>query len=229
MANPLEIQHGGDHYKKLKVQPIEYAHKNNLDPCEFSVIKYVTRHRSKNGLEDLKKAMHFLQMEMMFVYGIECVVTYGDPPTIEQQKEEPLLTPIMSFNKDEPTRLAIVPTYPWPAPPVTVTQSPIDQNIPPFLEEVEEQQKTHWEVFPVFETGTEGKIVGYRVGTKTKDGNVFVCRHYLTDEMNDSPSLGWCQNAAERQAEEFNQDGRSIESFGIGYSKAEKTSAEGTS
>jgi hypothetical protein len=58
----LKVQVGGDHYSKLGIQPVEYIMKNNIPFVEGSVIKYVTRWRSKNGVEDLKKAVHFLQI-----------------------------------------------------------------------------------------------------------------------------------------------------------------------
>jgi len=58
----LNIQEGGDHYKSLKIQPIEYIHANNIPFAEGSVIKYVTRWRSKNGIADLKKARHFIDL-----------------------------------------------------------------------------------------------------------------------------------------------------------------------
>ena len=55
-------QEGGDHYKSLPIQPMEYGMANGLDPLQFSVIKYVTRFRLKNGIADLKKAKHCLEM-----------------------------------------------------------------------------------------------------------------------------------------------------------------------
>lgn len=58
----LKVQVGGNHYSKLGIQPVEYIMKNNIPFVEGSVIKYVTRWRSKNGVEDLKKAVHFLQI-----------------------------------------------------------------------------------------------------------------------------------------------------------------------
>jgi hypothetical protein len=64
-------QVGGSHYKNLWCDPATYAEKNELTPLEFSVIKYVTRHRSKNGLEDLKKAKHFLEMLIQHNYEKE--------------------------------------------------------------------------------------------------------------------------------------------------------------
>lgn len=58
----LEIQVAGDHYKSLKIQPIEYIHANSIPFAEGSVIKYVTRWRDKGGLADLQKARHFLDL-----------------------------------------------------------------------------------------------------------------------------------------------------------------------
>lgn len=58
----LGTQVGGGHYKDMPIQPIEYIHKNGLGFCEGAVVKYVSRWRSKGGVEDLKKARHFLDM-----------------------------------------------------------------------------------------------------------------------------------------------------------------------
>ena len=58
----LDHQEGGTHYAKLKIQPIEYIHANGIGFPEGSVIKYVTRWRDKNGIADLKKARHFIDL-----------------------------------------------------------------------------------------------------------------------------------------------------------------------
>jgi hypothetical protein len=60
--NPLAVQIGGSHYKDLAIQPVEYIHKNNIPFIEGSIIKYVTRWRNKGGIQDLKKAQHFLDL-----------------------------------------------------------------------------------------------------------------------------------------------------------------------
>ena len=62
MADALTRQEGGSHYKDLAIQPVEYIHANRLGFCEGSVVKYVTRWRNKNGIQDLKKARHFLDL-----------------------------------------------------------------------------------------------------------------------------------------------------------------------
>ncbi|SIQ14611.1 DUF3310 domain-containing protein [Marinobacterium stanieri] len=58
----LDTQEGGNHYKSLKIQPVEYIHANGIGYFEGCVIKYVTRWRSKNGIEDLRKAQHFIHL-----------------------------------------------------------------------------------------------------------------------------------------------------------------------
>lgn len=58
----LDQQVAGDHYKKLKIQPIEFIHANGIPFAEGSVIKYVTRWRDKGGIKDLEKAKHFIEL-----------------------------------------------------------------------------------------------------------------------------------------------------------------------
>ena len=64
-----EKQEGGQHYKKLKVQPWDYILHNQIGYMEGCVIKYVTRWRDKGGVEDLKKARHFLDKLIEFEDG----------------------------------------------------------------------------------------------------------------------------------------------------------------
>jgi len=58
----LEQQVGGGHYQKYKIQPIELYHSQNLPFIESCIIKYVLRHRDKNGPEDVRKARHYLAL-----------------------------------------------------------------------------------------------------------------------------------------------------------------------
>jgi hypothetical protein len=58
----LEVQEGGDHYKRMKIQPIEYITANNLSFIEGSIVKYISRRKNKNGIQDLKKARHFIDI-----------------------------------------------------------------------------------------------------------------------------------------------------------------------
>lgn len=58
----LDIQVSGDHYKKLKMQPIELAYRVNGSPCFTKLAKYASR-RKVDRLGDLKKAIHCIQLE----------------------------------------------------------------------------------------------------------------------------------------------------------------------
>jgi len=46
----------------MKIQPIEYILANNLGFAEGNIIKYISRYKNKNGIEDLKKAIHFIEL-----------------------------------------------------------------------------------------------------------------------------------------------------------------------
>jgi len=59
---PRDYQPGGDHYRELCVQPIDFVLKNKLGFCEGNVIKYICRHKKKGGLEDLLKARHYIDL-----------------------------------------------------------------------------------------------------------------------------------------------------------------------
>lgn len=67
--NPLVMQVGGDHYKNMEIQPVEFAMENKLDYCTSNIIKYVCRFREKNGREDLNKARQYIDMLEYFEYG----------------------------------------------------------------------------------------------------------------------------------------------------------------
>lgn len=58
----FDIQVGGDHYKRMKIQPTEYILANNMEFCEGNIIKYISRWRFKNGIEDLKKVIHYAEI-----------------------------------------------------------------------------------------------------------------------------------------------------------------------
>lgn len=62
----LDVQVGGDHYKAMKIQPMEFSMLNNMDACQHTIIKYVSRFRAKNGVQDLEKAKHVIDMLIEF-------------------------------------------------------------------------------------------------------------------------------------------------------------------
>lgn len=68
---PLSTQVGGTHYADMAIQPAEFIHANGIPYFEGNVLKYVCRHRAKNGAEDIKKAIQYLEMILRFDYGEE--------------------------------------------------------------------------------------------------------------------------------------------------------------
>lgn len=61
-SSQFDTQVGGNHYKDFAIQPLEFIVANNLDFVQGNVVKYVVRYKTKNGLEDLKKARHYIDL-----------------------------------------------------------------------------------------------------------------------------------------------------------------------
>jgi hypothetical protein len=61
-AKPLDVQVGGSHYKNMAIQPVEFIHANGIGYIEGCVIKYICRYENKNGIEDLKKIKHYVDL-----------------------------------------------------------------------------------------------------------------------------------------------------------------------
>lgn len=58
----LSEQVGGDHYRKMAIQPVEFVHKNGIGYMEGCAIKYLCRWRTKGGIDDLRKSRHFIDL-----------------------------------------------------------------------------------------------------------------------------------------------------------------------
>jgi hypothetical protein len=65
----LDKQVGGNHYKAMKIQPVQFIHTNNIGYLEGNIIKYVCRWRGKNGMADLEKAKHYIELLMALEGG----------------------------------------------------------------------------------------------------------------------------------------------------------------
>ena len=66
----LEKQVGGQHYKRMKLQPAEFINENKLLFAEGNAIKYICRHSFKGKKEDIKKAIHYLEMILERDYNV---------------------------------------------------------------------------------------------------------------------------------------------------------------
>ena len=70
-AFPQDRQIGGSHYKTFHIQPYEFISKNNLSFFQGNVIKYVCRYQRKGGAEDIKKIVHYCQLELLKMKDME--------------------------------------------------------------------------------------------------------------------------------------------------------------
>lgn len=58
---PLDKQIGGNHYKDKKIQPWEIIDLLDLNFYEGNALKYLLRYKEKNGSQDLRKAIHYIE------------------------------------------------------------------------------------------------------------------------------------------------------------------------
>lgn len=68
-ASAFDSQVGGSHYA-MPIQHVEFCQKNHLPWCESSAIKYIVRHKRKNGIQDIKKALHYLELLAEMEYNV---------------------------------------------------------------------------------------------------------------------------------------------------------------
>ena len=66
----LQEQVGGKHYSSMKIQPAEFINENRLLFAEGNAIKYICRHQSKGKEQDIKKAIHYLEMILERDYNV---------------------------------------------------------------------------------------------------------------------------------------------------------------
>lgn len=67
----LDVQVGGDHYKTMQIQPVEFIAANGIGFLEGSAIKYLCRHRAKSGRQDLEKAKHYIDLMLELYYPLK--------------------------------------------------------------------------------------------------------------------------------------------------------------
>ena len=71
MSKATDIQVGGSHYKDMPIQPVEFIVENRIPFLEGNAIKYLCRHLSKGGVEDLRKAKHYIDLILEKVYEVQ--------------------------------------------------------------------------------------------------------------------------------------------------------------
>jgi hypothetical protein len=65
-GSALSKQVDGSHYKDMTIQPVIYIYANKIPFIEGNIIKYVSRWKNKNGIKDLEKARHLIDMLIEF-------------------------------------------------------------------------------------------------------------------------------------------------------------------
>ena len=81
MTSALLVQPQGDHYRKMKIQPIEYITANNISFMAGNIIKYASRYKEKNGAKDIEKIKHYCDLILELEYGqrgCTAIQTTGD-------------------------------------------------------------------------------------------------------------------------------------------------------
>lgn len=69
MADAFSYMHGGSHYKELKYEPFKLISKAGFGAFASNVIRYAPRHQFKNGAEDIKKAIHYCELQIQECHG----------------------------------------------------------------------------------------------------------------------------------------------------------------
>lgn len=90
MTNALTTQEDGNHYKVMKMQPIELAYRLNGTPCFCKLAKYLTRDKG-DKLTNLRKAKHCIQLEQELLelgFGEEYVFNYYSAQYANAQIEQ---------------------------------------------------------------------------------------------------------------------------------------------
>ena len=88
MSDAYDKQIGGAHYQNFKIQPSKFVIENELLYPEGCVIKYILRHRLKGKKEDLKKAIHFIEMIIERDYPTTVSISKDFLEEAEKEKKE---------------------------------------------------------------------------------------------------------------------------------------------
>lgn len=59
------------HYSRQPITPLEYIVANKMGFIEGNIIKYVSRYKGKNGVEDLKKAQWYINKLILLMEGMD--------------------------------------------------------------------------------------------------------------------------------------------------------------
>lgn len=102
MTAALDIQIGGSHYTDMAIQPMEFSMANKLDACQHTIIKYVSRFRTKGGIQDLEKAKHVIDMLIEFEQAdLVPGPDLGDPADEPNMKADECQCPVCKIGRTQ--------------------------------------------------------------------------------------------------------------------------------
>lgn len=85
----FDKQVGGGHYKHFKIQPLEFIQENDLSFAQGNAIKYICRYPFKNGVQDLEKALHYIEMMIELEKKKEEVeLNFGDIVPVNEEEDK---------------------------------------------------------------------------------------------------------------------------------------------
>lgn len=98
MTRPaLDRQVGGDHYKSFEIQPAEYIYRNGIGFLEGNAIKYASRWKHKGGIDDLRKAIHCLEMLIQMELERKYEPVHGIPDKDEEDSASASVSASLAF------------------------------------------------------------------------------------------------------------------------------------
>ena len=97
MSDPLKRQVGGNHYQSKGVQHVQFCQVNRIPWAESCALKYLTRHRRKNGLQDVEKARHYVEFVVALDYDKEGKPLYSHAQMVPERLK-PSLQQFMDDN-----------------------------------------------------------------------------------------------------------------------------------
>lgn len=98
-ANVNQKQIGGTHYQKLDPAPWDVILKWNLGYLEGTALKYIARWRDKGGLDDIRKAIHFLE-KLLETETEKSLGQHNPSKTVQSPEEYPFPFPPVEKEKD---------------------------------------------------------------------------------------------------------------------------------
>jgi hypothetical protein len=121
MSELNKIQHGGRHYKQFVIEPWDFVSLNSIGYLAGDAIVYIARYKEKNGIEDLRKAGHYINK----LIELEEARASADPDVFRAYAEKLLKLPGTDFT-------VTLPMSPLPAAEPTIESlgiSPTDWHL----------------------------------------------------------------------------------------------------